>query len=97
MTLYCSNVIWQGGQLSSLLYNVYTDDLKLRLQATGIGCHVEGDWVNSLSYADDKVLLAPTVTPRRTFLEVRRACARPYDIVYSTMKTVCIRSEKQQL
>ena len=52
----------QGEQLSPLLYNVYTDDLNHHLQATGVGCYVGGAWVNSLSYADDIVLFAPTVT-----------------------------------
>ena len=40
MTFRCANGIRQGGQLSSLLYNVYTDDLNHHLQATGVGCYV---------------------------------------------------------
>ena len=40
MTFRCSNGIRQGGQLSPLLYNVYTDDLNHHLQATGVGCYV---------------------------------------------------------
>ena len=55
MTFSCSNGIRQGGQSSSLLYNVYTDDLNHHLKATGVGCYVRGAWVNSLSYADDMV------------------------------------------
>ena len=51
MTFRCSNGIRQGGQLSSLLYDVYTDGLNRHLQATGVGCYVGGAWVNSLSYA----------------------------------------------
>ena len=43
MTFRCSNGIRQGGQLSSLLYNVYTDDLNNHLQATGVRCYVGGD------------------------------------------------------
>ena len=54
-------MIRQGGQLSPLLYNVYTDDLTYHLRATGFGCYAGGAWVNSLSYAD-MVLPAPTVT-----------------------------------
>ena len=42
MTFRCSNGIWQEGQLSPLLYNVYTDDLNHHLQATGVGCYVGG-------------------------------------------------------
>ena len=58
-TFRCSNGIRQGGQLSPLLYNVYTDDLNCHLQATGAGYYLEGAWVNSLSYVDDMVLLHP--------------------------------------
>ena len=90
MTFRCSNGIRQGGQLSLLFYNVYTDDLNHRLQATGVGCYVRGAWVNSLSYADDMVLLAPTVTALHALLEVCRAYAAPHDIVYNTTKTVCM-------
>ena len=75
MTLRCSNGIRQGGQLSALLYNVYTDDLNYHLQATGVGCYVGGARVNSRSFADDMVLLASTVTVLQTLLELRRAYA----------------------
>ena len=53
MTFRCANGIRQGGQLSPLLYNVYTDDLNHHLQATCVGCYVGGARVDSLSYADD--------------------------------------------
>ena len=36
------------------------------------------------------VLLAPTVTALQALLEVCRAYAGPHDIVYNTMKTVCM-------
>ena len=49
-----------------------------------------GAWVNSLCYADDMVLLAPTVTALPTLLEVCRAYAGPHDIVYNTTKIVYI-------
>ena len=91
MTFRLSNGIRQGGQLSPLLYNVYTDDLNHHLQATGVGCYVGGTWVNSQSYADAMVLLAPTVTALQTLLEVCRAYAGPHAIVYNTTKTVCMR------
>ena len=65
------------GQLSPLLYNVYTDDLNHYLQETSVGCYVGGAWVNSLSYTDYMVLLAPTVTALQTLLQVCRAYAGP--------------------
>ena len=47
-----------------------------------------GVYVNSLGYADDILLLTPTVTALQTFSEVCRAYAGPHDIVYNTTKTV---------
>ena len=58
MKFRCLNGIRQDEQLSRLLHNVYTDDLNHHLKATGVVCYVGGAWVNSLSYADDMVLLA---------------------------------------
>ena len=75
MTFRCSNGIRQGGQLSPLLYYVYTDDLNHHLQATGLGCYLGGAWVNSPSFADDMVLLSPTVIDLQRLLEIRRAYA----------------------
>ena len=96
MTFCCSNGIRQGGQSSPLLYNVYTDDLNHHLQATGVGCYVGGAWVNSLSYADDMVLLALTVTALQTLLEVCRAYVGPHDIVYNTTRTICMLVRQKQ-
>ena len=61
MTFRCSNRIRQGGQLSPLLYNVYSDDLNHHLKAKGVGCNVGGAWVNSLSYADALSVALTTV------------------------------------
>ena len=73
-------------------YLLYTVDLNHHLQATGVGCYVGGVWVNSLSYADDMVLLAPTLTALQTLLEVCmfQTYAGPRDIVYNTTKRVCM-------
>ena len=90
LTFRCANGIRQGGELSPLLYNVYTDDLNHHLQATGVGCYAGGAWVNSLSYADDMVLLAQMVTALQTLLEICRTYAGPHDIAYNTTKTVCM-------
>ena len=53
-----------------------------------LGCYVGGAWVNSSSYADDMVLLAPTVTALHTLLEVCRVYAGPHDNVYNRTKPV---------
>ena len=89
ITFRYSNGIREGGKLSPLLYNVYTDDLNHHLKERGVLCYVGGAWVNSLSCAD-MVLLAPTVTALQTLLEVCRAHAGRHDIVYNKTKTVYV-------
>ena len=66
------------------------------MYATGVRCYLGGGLVNSLSYADDMVLLAPTVTTLQTLLEVCRAYAGHHDIVNNTTKTVCMQVRPKQ-
>ena len=58
--LKVSNGIRQGGLISPVPYNVYTDGLSDLLRGTKIGCHIGGECVRYISYADDMVLLAPS-------------------------------------
>ena len=51
------NGIKQGGVLSPVLFAVYTDGLLLRLQESGIGCHMGGHYAGALAYADDITLI----------------------------------------
>ena len=58
--------LWQYYVCCTRSGNVYTDDLNHHLQTIGVGCYVGGAWINSQSYADYMVLLAPTVTALQT-------------------------------
>ena len=89
-TYRCINGIRQGGQLSPLLYNVYTDELNYLLSSENHGCHVANCCVNNLSYADDMVLLAPTLSALQKLLDICSNFSEPHDIVYNTTKTVCM-------
>ena len=54
MTFHCSNGIMQGEQSICLC----TDDQNHHLQATDVGCYIGGAWGNSMSYANDTMLLS---------------------------------------
>ena len=85
-----ANGIRQGGILSPYLYNVYTDGLSAALRDTGTGCHISDRCINSLSYADDMVLLAPTADALQDLIGVCEVYAARHDIVYNTAKTECM-------
>ena len=86
----CANGIRQGGQLSPLFYNVYIDQLSELLRVANVGCYIGEQSVNSLSYADDVLLIAPTITALQKLVNVCNDYAEPHDIVYNTSKTVCM-------
>ena len=52
----------QGGVLSPLLFALYLDPLLKRLRDSNVGCYMGQTPVNSFSYADDIVILSPSIT-----------------------------------
>jgi Reverse transcriptase (RNA-dependent DNA polymerase) len=56
-----TNGVKQGGVSSPILFCIYIDDMLVRLAGLGVGCYIGGTYVGALSYADDIVLIAPTV------------------------------------
>ena len=57
-----NNGVKQGGILSPYLFALYIDPLLNRINRSSIGCHVGSKPCNVLSFADDLVLLSPTLT-----------------------------------
>jgi len=64
------NGVKQGGIVSPKLVCVYLDELFKRLKDSKLGCYVSDLWVAALAYADDVVLLAPTVRAMRALLDI---------------------------
>ena len=55
-----SNGVRQGATSSPSLFAVYIDELFEILDKSGIGCHINNQFVGCVGYADDIVLLSPT-------------------------------------
>ena len=60
----------QGGVLSPLLFAIFIDDIILKAAECKSGCSVSFVFVNIFLYADDIVLIAPTVTGLQRLLNV---------------------------
>lgn len=85
-----SNGIRQGGILSPILYNLYTDRLSTLLTRSRIGCHIAGECVNHVAYADDMVLLSPSWKALQLLIEICCEFASKNDIIYNDSKTKCM-------
>ena len=56
-----SNGVKQGGVLSSILSSLYIDPLLEQLKQSGVGCHINGNFMGVLSYADHITLICPSI------------------------------------
>lgn len=77
----------QGGLTSPDLFNLYINDLMGRLRGTKVGCHLGNVCVNSISYADDMVLLSPSIKGLRELLSVCENYVNSHGLIYNVAKT----------
>ena len=56
-----SQGVRQGGVLSPILFSLYVDDALVRLNETDLGCHLCGLFINAIMYADDIILMSPSI------------------------------------
>ncbi|XP_047997279.1 uncharacterized protein LOC125234903 [Leguminivora glycinivorella] len=77
----------QGGITSPDLFNLYVNDLIAGLRSTRVGCHIGGVCVNSLSYADDMVLLSSSAEGLRRLLHFCEKYAISHGMKYNSSKT----------
>ncbi|XP_063547124.1 uncharacterized protein LOC134754720 [Cydia strobilella] len=77
----------QGGLSSPKLFNLYMNELIEELSSTYVGCHVDGVCVNNLSYADDMVLLSPSVGALQQLVKICESYAVAHGLRYNTSKS----------
>ncbi len=86
----CSNGVRQGGIASPVLFTIYMDELKTRLEKSGTGCFIGHQYYGCISYADDLVLLCPSVKG----LQKMSAFCEKYGIMcnttYNAKKFMCL-------
>ena len=64
--------------------------LSTQLLSSRIGCHIAGECVNHIAYADEIVLLAPSIKALQTLIDMCFKFAGDNDILYDETKTQCM-------
>lgn len=57
------------------------------LGGAGVGCSIDGVFINNISYADDMVLLSPSIAALRKLLNICQAYAEAHGLRYNANKS----------
>ena len=90
-----SNGVRQGSVLSPKLFSVFMDELSVNLNMSKIGCHMNNTSFNHIFYADDAVILSPSVKGLQKLLNICQKFAIDNEIVYNPLKTKCMHIRKR--
>lgn len=76
----------QGGLSSPRIFNLYMNGLVEELSSAGVGCSIDGTFIN-ISYADDMVLLGPSISAIRKLLGICEKYAEAHGLRYNVKKS----------
>jgi Reverse transcriptase (RNA-dependent DNA polymerase) len=83
----------QGGVLSPILFLIYVDNILNKLDHSG--CKMHGLNLGSFMYADDLILIAPSLTELQNMIDICCNELCKIDLVLNETKSVCIRIGKR--
>jgi hypothetical protein len=78
----------QGGVASAYAFAVYMDALSLRLNSSGVGCHIGNTITNHLAFADDYCLLASSISSLKVLLSICEEYATEHNLTFNPSKTM---------
>ena len=81
----------QGGVLSPYLFAIFIDDIIKEVKKSELGCKLKHENVGIFIYADDIILLAPTVQSLQGMLQVCERELAWLDMSLNTKKSLCMR------
>ena len=82
-----SNGVKQGGVLSPVLFSCYVNGLIDKLQNCQMGCYVSDLYVGCVAYADDIVLLSPTIEALKRQILIAEDFAKEHAMLFNGTKS----------
>lgn len=92
-----SNGVKQGGVLSPHLFNVYIDVLLNRVKESNVGCYMGHMFMGCFGYADDVILLCPSVQAVDKMLEVCDQFSCDFNVKFNAGKSKLIVYSKENI
>ena len=77
----------QGGVLSPNLYSIYVDNLINILKSSGVGCYISHVFAAALFYADDILIMAPSIRGLQKLLNICSSYCKEWDIGLNPKKS----------
>ena len=85
-----TNGVRQGRILSPILFNLYINDLGVRLTNSGIWDTFGGTFVNHVIYADDLYIVSLSSSGLQTLLNICTDYCHFHNIKFNAKKSVCL-------
>ena len=86
--------IRQGGILSPYLFSVFVDSMLIKLKKSKLGCHISGQCLNAIMFADDVLLMSITLRDLQKMINLCVEELTELDLTVNIKKTVCLRLGK---
>lgn len=83
--------VQQGGVLSPVLFNVYVNSIIQNLQMSKYGCVIGSQFLGCIMYADDLVLLSPSVCELQKMINICADEAKCLNLKFNAKKSCVLR------
>ena len=94
---YVTNGVKQGGISSPMLFNLYMDDLSVKLNCSGIGGYKGTSFINQLCYASDLCLINLSSSGMQHLLNICKEYASTHKLLCNGSKSFSLCFKKNTL